>query len=67
MDEYQINEAIEQLKDAMAINEFLLKGLAPEQAQLELIAKSCVLLGGLDDSLESIKDTLCKPSNIKAA
>lgn len=35
--------------DIQIINEFLLKGL-------QLVAKSCVLLGELDDTLEQLKD-----------
>lgn len=59
MDEL-ITTAIKQRSTIQTINDFLLKGLAPEQAQLELIANSCVLLGELDDTLESIKEALCK-------
>ena len=60
MDEL-INAAIQQRNDIQAINEFLLKGLAPEDAQLQLIVKSCVLLGELDDTLEQLKDTASNP------
>lgn len=60
MDEL-INNAIALRNDIQSINDFLLKGLAPEDAQLQLIAKSCVLLGELDDTLEQLKDTAsCK-------
>ena len=60
MDEL-INAAIQQRNGIQTINEFLLKGLAPEHAQLQLVAKSCVLLGELDDTLEQLKDTAsCK-------
>lgn len=56
-----INNAIALRNDIQIINEFLLKGLAPEEAQLQLVAKSCVLLGELDDTLEQLKDTTsCK-------
>lgn len=56
-----INSAIALRNDIQVINEFLLKGLAPEEAQLQLVAKSCVLLGELDDTLEQLKDTVsCK-------
>ncbi|MCU8076927.1 hypothetical protein [Shewanella sp. SM29] len=56
-----INSAIALRNDIQVINEFLLKGLAPEDAQLQLVAKSCVLLGELDDTLEQLKDTAsCK-------
>ncbi|MFB2670621.1 hypothetical protein HG547_20530 [Shewanella sp. DNRA4] len=56
-----INSAIALRNDIQVINEFLLKGLAPEEAQLQLVAKSCVLLGELDDTLEQLKDTAsCK-------
>lgn len=56
-----INKAIQLRNDILAINEFLLKGLVPEEAQLHLVAKSCVLLGQLDDTLEELKDTVsCK-------
>ncbi|MBU1391565.1 MAG: hypothetical protein KJ856_00705 [Gammaproteobacteria bacterium] len=57
MDESLINSAIQLRNDIQAINEFLLKGLAPKDAQLQLMAKSCVLLGELDDTLEQLKDT----------
>ena len=61
MDESLINSAIQLRNDIQSINEFLLKGLVPEDAQLQLIAKSCVLLGELDDTLEQLKDTAsCK-------
>ncbi|ESE42759.1 hypothetical protein [Shewanella decolorationis] len=61
MEESLINNAIRLRNDIQAINEFLLKGLAPEEAQLQLVAKSCVLLGELDDTLEQLKDTAsCK-------
>lgn len=59
MDEL-ITTAIKQRNDIHTINEFLLKGLAPEQASLELVAKSCVLLGELDDTLEQLKELSCK-------
>lgn len=59
MDEL-IKTAIQQRNHVQIINEFLLKGLAPEQALLELMAKSCVLLGELDDTLELIKEASCK-------
>ena len=56
-----INSAIALRNDIQVINEFLLKGLAPEEAQLQLVAKSCVLLGELDDTLEQLKDAAsCK-------
>ncbi|QDZ90917.1 hypothetical protein D0436_10820 [Shewanella decolorationis] len=56
-----IENAIKLRNDIQVINEFLLKGLAPEEAQLQLVAKSCVLLGELDDTLEQLKDTAsCK-------
>lgn len=61
MHESLINEAIALRNDIQAINDFLLKGLAPEEAQLQLVAKSCVLLGELDDTLEQLKDAAsCK-------
>lgn len=56
MDKSLINSAIQLRNDIQAINEFLLKGLVPEDAQLQLVAKSCVLLGELDDTLEQLKD-----------
>ncbi len=55
-----INNAIQIRDDIQTITDFLLKGLAPEDAQLQLIAKSTVLLGELDDTLEEIKDAACK-------
>ncbi len=55
-----VDNAIKLRHDIQTINDFLLKGLATEDAQLQLIAKSCVLLGELDDTLEQLKDiTLC--------
>ncbi|GIU34898.1 hypothetical protein TUM4637_31310 [Shewanella hafniensis] len=61
MDESLINSAIQLRNDIQSINEFLLKGLAPEDAQLQLMAKSCVLLGELDDTLEQLKEAAsCK-------
>lgn len=61
MYESLINEAIALRNDIQAINDFLLKGIAPEEAQLQLVAKSCVLLGELDDTLEQLKDAAsCK-------
>ncbi|MCS6238593.1 hypothetical protein [Shewanella baltica] len=61
MDESLINSAIQLRNDIQVINEFLLKGLPPEDAQLQLVAKSCVLLGELDDTLEQLKETAsCK-------
>ncbi|MBB1381415.1 hypothetical protein [Shewanella frigidimarina] len=60
MDESLINTAISLRKNIQVINEFLLKGIAPEQAQLELVAKSCVMLGELEDTLQSIKELTCK-------
>ncbi len=62
-----INAAIQQRNDIQVINEFLLKGLAPTEAQLQLTAKSCVLLGELDDTLEELKEASCSSLNIKAA
>ncbi|MGS0693335.1 hypothetical protein [Shewanella sp. 0m-4] len=62
-----INAAIQQRNDIQVINEFLLKGLAPTEALLQLTAKSCVLLGELDDTLEQLKEASCSSLNIKAA
>mgnify|MGYP006162507489 CR=1 FL=1 len=49
-----INSAIALRNDIQVINEFLLKGLAPEEAQLQLVAKSCVLLGELDGRVQRL-------------
>lgn len=65
--EEPIHTAVRLRFEINIISEFLLRDLAPEQARRELIAKSCVLLGELDDALEMIKEDSCKLSNIKAA
>lgn len=51
MDESLIDRAMQLCDDIQTINDFLLKGLVPEDAQLQLVAKSCVLLGELDNTL----------------
>lgn len=67
MDDNTVTTAIEQLKDILTINEFLLKGIAPDEAQTALIAKSCILLGELGDTLDMIKEGTFKPSITKVA
>jgi hypothetical protein len=58
MDEH-INNAMTQLKDINVINEFLLTGVAPVKAQLDLMVKNSDLLLELEYALQEIKAALC--------
>jgi flagellar basal body-associated protein FliL len=58
MDEH-INNAMTQLKDMNVINEFLLTGVAPVKAQLDLMVKNSDLLLELEYALQEIKAALC--------
>ncbi|QBF81320.1 hypothetical protein EXU30_00350 [Shewanella maritima] len=63
-----LSKAMKLHRDIVMINEFLLKRLAPEQAQAELNAKVAVLLGELDDELSYMEEEVsCELKHVQAA